>query len=141
MPETYLPAVSNSNRSATQVPVFGCVVRRSGLDAAWIHAVGEVDLASAPRLEQALREAEICPRRVLDLREVTFMDSAGVHVILDASERARVTGARLVLLRGPSQVERLFALTGTPGSLEIVDVSPFEPPISALVQAAGNDGS
>jgi anti-anti-sigma factor len=140
MPETFLPAVSNSNGSRTQVPGFGCVVRRSGLDAAWIHAMGEVDLVTATRLEQALRDAEMCPRRVLDLRQLTFMDSAGLHVILDASERARVTGARLVLVRGPSHVDRLFALTGTAGSLEIVDTSPFEPPISALVQSAGNDG-
>jgi anti-anti-sigma factor len=140
MPETSLPAVSNSHRSTTQVPVFGCIVRRTGLDAAWIHAMGEVDLATAPRLEQALREAEVCPRRVLDLREVTFMDCVGVHAILAASERARVSRARLVLVRGPSHVDRLFALTGTAGSLEIVDLWACEPPISALVQSAVNDG-
>ena len=37
---------------------------------------------------------------VLDLRELAFMDSSGVHAIVNASIRARQVGRRLVLLRG-----------------------------------------
>jgi anti-anti-sigma factor len=140
MPKEFLPAVLNSNASSTQVPVFGCVVRRSGLKSACSHAMGEVDLGIAPRLEQALQEAEMCPQRALDLDQVLFMDSARVNALLDASERARVDRARRALLRGPSHVDRFFALTDTADSLEIVDISPSEPPISALVESEGNDG-
>jgi anti-sigma B factor antagonist len=82
-----------------------------------------------------LRKAEPRARRlVLDLRELTFLDTAGVHVIADASHRARQAGHRLVLVRGPSHVDGLFRLTGTAASLEIVDLDPIEPPIHALVR-------
>ncbi|MGZ4232886.1 MAG: STAS domain-containing protein [Solirubrobacteraceae bacterium] len=40
------------------------------------------------------------------------MDSCGVHAIVDASIRARQVGHRLVVLRSPRDVYRLFALTG-----------------------------
>jgi anti-anti-sigma factor len=41
-------------------------------------------------------------RIVLALRELTFMDTSGVHVIVDASHRLRESGGRLVLGRAPS---------------------------------------
>ncbi|MGI9082213.1 MAG: STAS domain-containing protein, partial [Thermoleophilaceae bacterium] len=56
-----------------------------GLGAAWVYVAGELDVATAPQLEQTLREAQSEARLVvLDLRELTFVDSAGVHVIVDA---------------------------------------------------------
>jgi anti-anti-sigma factor len=50
---------------------------------------------------------------VLDLRELIFMDCTGIHVVVAASNRARQAGAHLVLVRRPSQVDRLFAVVGT----------------------------
>ena len=47
---------------------------------------GELDLGSAGRLERALREHG--GPVLLDLRELTFMDSTGVRVLLEASELA-----------------------------------------------------
>jgi anti-sigma B factor antagonist len=94
-----------------------------------------LDLATAPQLRDVLREAELhALRLVLDLRELTFLDTAGVHVIADASQRARQAGHRLVLARGPLHVDGLFRLTGMAASLEIVDLDPTEPPIQALVR-------
>ncbi|MGZ4181544.1 MAG: hypothetical protein ACXVUL_12795 [Solirubrobacteraceae bacterium] len=46
------------------------------------------------------------------------MDSCGVHAIVDASIPARQVGHRLVLLRGPREVDRMFALTGNSGDVE-----------------------
>jgi len=46
---------------------------------------GELDLGSAARLEQALAEAG--DDVLLDLRGLTFMDSTGVRVLLEAAER------------------------------------------------------
>lgn len=48
---------------------------------------------------------------VVDLDGVTFMDSAGVHVLLKFS-LAHGNGTRLALTRGSRQVRRLFAVTG-----------------------------
>jgi anti-sigma B factor antagonist len=76
---------------------------------------GELDLASAPALEQVLSDAQETgvDRVVVDLSRLEFSDSAGLHVLLDAHRRLRGSGQRLVLRRGPRVIQRLFALTGT----------------------------
>jgi anti-sigma B factor antagonist len=53
---------------------------------------GELDLATAPRLEHALAEAG--EGVLLDLRGLTFMDSTGVRALLEAAERGG--GLRIV---------------------------------------------
>jgi anti-sigma B factor antagonist len=119
---------------------FRCTLE-SGLDAAWICVGGELDIATAPRLEQALREAWLCARRVvIDLRGLAFMDCSGLSVIVDAGNRARQTGRRLVLVRGPWHVDRLFALTGTSDAHEIVDLDRAEP-LQALEKLAQSDAA
>jgi anti-sigma B factor antagonist len=76
---------------------------------------GELDLASAPALEQLLDDAQesAVSRVVVDLSRLEFSDSAGLHVLLNAHRRLRGSGQRLVLRRGPKAVQRLFELTGT----------------------------
>jgi anti-anti-sigma factor len=76
---------------------------------------GELDLGSGPRLRCELLEAESarCDGLVVDLRRLAFMDSAGLHVLLDAHKRARKNGRRFALLRGPREVQRTFELTHT----------------------------
>ena len=46
----------------------------------------------------------------------------GVHTIVDASSSARRLGRRLVLLRGAPEIDRVIALTGSAGKLEIGDL-------------------
>jgi hypothetical protein len=72
----------------------------------------------------------------LDLRDVTFIDSSGLHLIVDASTRARQVGRRLVLLRGSPNVDRLLALTGTTTVVEIAEVDPSQSPAQALRELA-----
>ena len=110
-----------------------------GSDVAWVQVVGELDIVSAPTLEQTLRDAELRARLVvLDLRELTFTDSSGLHVITNASVRADRAGRRLVLVRGPAQIHRRFMLA-TSDVLEIVDLGPGEPVTHALSQLASQD--
>lgn len=110
-----------------------------GSDVAWVQVVGELDIVTAPALEQALRDAELRAQLVvLDLRELTFTDSSGVHVITNASVRADRAGRRLVLVRGPSQADRMLTLT-TPNLPEIVNLDPGEPVAHALSQLAPQD--
>jgi anti-anti-sigma factor len=123
--------------AAVPAPMFVCSHTNVGLDAAWVHVAGELDIATTPQLERTLSEAELQARLVaLDLRDVSFMDCAGLHTIISASIRARQCGHRLVLLRGPPNVERMFTLTGTTAAVEIADVDPGEPPVQALQQLA-----
>ncbi len=75
---------------------------------------GELDVATAQRLEDTLRtvEATDVEQIILDLAGLTFVDSNGVHLIARADARCRTTAKRLVLRPGPPQIQRVFALAG-----------------------------
>jgi anti-sigma B factor antagonist len=134
MPTPLVFSESIIGPEAAALPCFGATLRHGGRDAAWMRVTGELDIATAPQLKQTLRKAQLrAPRVVLDLRELTFMDCAGIREILAASNHARQAGADLVVVRGPSRVDRLFALTGTSDVVEIVDLDPLAPPVQALV--------
>ena len=80
-------------RAPVPPPTFVCSHTNPGRDAAWVHVAGELDSATTPQLAQTLRDAEPHARLIaLDLRDVTFMGCSGVHVIVDASRRARDVG-------------------------------------------------
>ncbi len=76
---------------------------------------GELDLASAPRLEEQLKSAEQSGVRLvrIDLSGLTFMDSTGMRTLLLAQRRSQELGHQLTLRRGPHQVQRVFELTGS----------------------------
>lgn len=100
---------------------FGCRWRLEGNAAASVRVSGELDIAVAAELEAALDEALGFARLVLvNLRELSFMDSSGLHVILGASTRARATGAHVLLTGASKQVEALLELTGTRDHLEVL---------------------
>jgi anti-anti-sigma factor len=80
---------------------------------------GELDIATAPQLAEALSEAARGSAAViLDLSELTFMDSSGLHAILSAHTRLHEAGCRLVLIGACRQIQRIFELTGTEHALE-----------------------
>ncbi len=82
---------------------------------------GELDLATVPVLEDALQSAERAHELVVvDLRDLTFLDSTGLHVLISAEQRARRSGARLMIVQGPPQVRRLLELTGAIDQLQVV---------------------
>lgn len=84
---------------------------------------GELDLATAPDLERALRFVE--RRRpevvVVDLRGLTFMDLSGVRVLLDAQRRASEHGYCVAIVRGRSAVHRIVELAGAEPILTWID--------------------
>lgn len=88
---------------------------------------GELDLASSPGLEQELETgaASHAELVIVDLRQLEFMDSTGLSVLVRAHQRATENGQRFAVVRGPQQVERLLSLTGVADRLTLVD-SPEE---------------
>jgi anti-anti-sigma factor len=84
---------------------------------------GELDIASAPQVEEALARVEAGkPGLILvDLRGLEFMDSTGLRTLVGADARAREDGRRLAIVRGPEQVDRIFTVTRLNERLEIVD--------------------
>lgn len=87
---------------------------------------GELDIAGAAMVEQELERIEGAEPLtvVLDLRELAFMDSTGLRIIVAADGRAREHGRRLVIVRGPDAVQRIFHMTRMDERLEIVDDPP-----------------
>lgn len=85
-------------------------------------ASGELDLASADELRTVLRGPEARAKTVvLDLRNVTFIDSSGLSVIVGHSRRADADGFRFAIAVGGARtVERLFDLSGLRETLPLV---------------------
>jgi anti-sigma B factor antagonist len=85
-----------------------------------IVVTGEIDLASAPRVELAL-EPFAGQAVVLDLRRVEFIDSAGLKVLLSQRSRIEQSGGDLKLVVGHGAVGRLLELTGVTEAFSITD--------------------
>ena len=83
---------------------------------------GELDLASSPALQEELdRVSADSELLIIDLRELDFMDSTGLSVLVRAHQRAEEQGRRLAMVKGPQQVQRLLSLTGVADRLTLVD--------------------
>jgi anti-anti-sigma factor len=76
---------------------------------------GELDLASAGALQERLTAVEQAAPSliVLDLSDLSFIDSSGLRVLLLADGRAREDGRELVLTHSSDAVQRVFEMTGT----------------------------
>jgi anti-anti-sigma factor len=87
---------------------------------------GELCLVSAAGLEQTLRAVEQTPVQTIavDLRQLTFIDSTGIRVLVHAQHRSWQEGNRLVLVRGAGGVRRIFELCGLADRLAFVDEIP-----------------
>jgi anti-sigma B factor antagonist len=76
---------------------------------------GDLDAHTAPMLQKAVdRTLAAAPARVLiiDLSEVSFIDSSGLSVIVGAHKRLSDAGAGVRLVVGSPQVTKVLGLTG-----------------------------
>src|SRR5690242_16572381 len=73
---------------------------------------GELDIATAPRLAALTRLRQRHHPVVLDLSEVAFMDSSGLKVLVEASERSRRDGWSFRIRRPSARVARVAMLAG-----------------------------
>src|SRR5688500_18923410 len=83
-------------------------------DVAVVALSGELDVAGASLLEQEVERVVADPDvngLVLDLRDLDFMDSTGLRLMVLADERARAENRRLHPVRGKPDVQRVFEIT------------------------------
>ena len=85
-------------------------------------AAGEIDLATSPHLRAELLKPEAqAPKIVLDLRQVTFIDSSGLGVIVGQQKRSQEEGqAFSIAVDGASAVQRILDLSGLIKILDVV---------------------
>lgn len=90
----------------------------------WVVALaGELDVASVPDLEDRLDEVVLERPRVVvvDMAEVTFIDSTGLGGLVRSARRVERVGAPLVLRAPGPTVRRVLRLTGVERMLLIED--------------------
>jgi anti-sigma B factor antagonist len=99
-------------------------------DAHVVELADEFDIAAAPGVEAELARVEAGDAQmvVLDLRELAFIGSSGLRVIVLAHRRL---AERLVVVKGPRSVQRVFALCDMDRPLPFVDEPPQATPDSA----------
>jgi anti-anti-sigma factor len=89
---------------------------------AFVTLQGELDMHATAELEPELERLECSVDVVaLDLRELFFLDSSGLRTILLFRDRLVEYDRRLVLVRGPQAVQRVFEITRVTERLEFVD--------------------
>jgi anti-sigma B factor antagonist len=77
-----------------------------------VHVTGELDLATAPELQQALARRPRDTRLVIDLSECTFVDSSCVRVLVGAAREADQAGTKAGIVARESGVLRVLEITG-----------------------------
>jgi len=76
--------------------------------------VGEIDLATVPLLDAELAElwSRGFARLVLDLRDVCFLDSTGIRMLLSWQAASSEDGLHFSVIPGPPMVERVLEIAG-----------------------------
>ena len=94
-----------------EAPAFAIHADREG-PVATVAVKGELDVATAPDLIAAIAALEPgYEELVIDLSECSFFASSGISVLLDENGRGAGEGFRLVVVKAPPEVQRIFDLT------------------------------
>jgi anti-sigma B factor antagonist len=75
---------------------------------------GEIDVATAPQLREVLHRviAQGQPTVILDLLDVTFLDSTALGVLVGALKRCRELGGELHVVVTDPRIMKIFEITG-----------------------------
>ncbi|ABW15522.1 anti-sigma-factor antagonist [Parafrankia sp. EAN1pec] len=131
-PRTVVSADSGAMVPSVRVEV-------TGRDAVVVHPVGEIDYSSLEPLREALLDARIAGVReiVVDLEQVSFLDSQGLAVILYAHQRQRSAGGRLILRNLNENTYRLLDVTNL---TTVIDVDHGSAAVPNGTRASGARG-
>jgi anti-sigma B factor antagonist len=91
-----------------------------------VRVVGEIDAATAPLFAERLDEVIEADHRnvAVDLAELTFMDSAGLVVLIHGRQRLERTGRRMLIAHPSPTIVRLLEIAGLD---EWFDMEPSPP--------------
>jgi anti-sigma B factor antagonist len=77
-----------------------------------LKVVGELDVATVPQVTEALRALSSGGDVVLELSELTFLDSCGMRALLELARAQYGRNGRLVILDPSNAVTRVFEIIG-----------------------------
>ena len=120
-PRSTLRAISARN-------LINVSAERSATGVAVVQVCGEVDMHTAPILRAELEDQLDPPPTVLvlDLTGVAFLAASGIRVLLEARERAAMTGTPLRLV---------YATRGVRRVLDVLNLNHLFPPYATLADA------
>jgi anti-sigma B factor antagonist len=107
---------------ASPQPAFHVGVERLPGDSYVVRVTGELDLYTAPRLENELEQLvrSEAAHVIVDLSETSFVDSSGLGVLLQAG--GRLGRDRFALTGLGGETRRVFEITGADRVLDIVEL-------------------
>jgi stage II sporulation protein AA (anti-sigma F factor antagonist) len=107
---------------------FAIDVSRVGDDVQLVAITGELDFSEAPELARTLQQLREDGARwfVLDLAELTFIDSSGINSLVIAARATASVGGSLIVTGARQHVQRVF---------DIVKLSEFVPVEAGLDEA------
>jgi anti-sigma B factor antagonist len=91
-----------------------------------VRLTGELDMAGVDRFQRLLNPTQSPGPAtfVLDMRELTFIDSSGLRALINADQQVRAEGGRFIVVRGPDRVNEVLEITGVARRIELVDEPP-----------------
>ena len=86
---------------------------------------GEIDIYTAAKLKKDLNDlvSEQKSDVIVDLKDVTYMDSTGLGTFISALKHSEKAGSKLRLIRANDRLFRLFKVTGLD---DVIDVHSLE---------------
>ncbi len=102
-----------------QAPLLDVRVERTD-SLTYVELRGELDLSCEDQFGDSVDTVQ-SGRLVLDLRALTFIDAAGLRMILRTWQRSREEGFALEIVGGRDQVEKVFRITGLDRTLPMAD--------------------
>jgi anti-sigma B factor antagonist len=87
-----------------------------------VRVSGEVDIQTSPLLDGELQKLldQGVSSILVDLDEVTFLDSTGLSVLIAALKRCQASGGELHLVSPRSNVRRVLEITGLTDTFHVV---------------------
>lgn len=134
------PARPEGSSGSTALPPaargFGTEARRDGATCR-LSVIGEMDMSNVGLVDMNLTALAANQPQVLvlDLRQLSFMDSSGLRLVLNWATRSELEGFKLCLIQGGPEIRRVFEITGTLDRLTFVDADTLEPGFSGDVRA------
>jgi anti-sigma B factor antagonist len=113
---------SSEHREQRHYSALWCAVRQPQGQYV-VHVYGELDLATIADFDAALDKAlaSSAPRIIVDLAELSSIDSTGLRSLVLFNERCEETGRELAIRRGSRRVHKAFEATRLEDRLPLED--------------------
>jgi anti-sigma B factor antagonist len=95
-------------------PQFHVKLEKPGDEIAVIELAGGVDIYSAPRFKEVLLQGidDGARQVIVDLTNVTFIDSTGLGVLVSGAKRVRSQGVSFAIVSSTQSIMSIFEITG-----------------------------